>query len=137
LEGDIDRGRLLRGQRDVNDQIDADNKFSVLRDTLTDELNLVRADRTAIEFLIESEFFEAGALDSLDPAAVPGAPAGPEFSELLEERDVRLSECDVQARDDSIQQRIDLQLADDRIRELDSSPPGRDTERGSIIDVFG
>jgi len=137
IEADVDRARLLRGQRDVNDQIGADNRFSILRDKLTDELNSARADRAAAEFLIESEFFEAGALDSIDPAAAPDAPAGPQFSDLLQERDVRLSERESQVRDDSIQQRIDLQLADDRIRELDNSPSGASTERGSIVDVFG
>ena len=128
LEAEIDKRRLLRGQRDVNDSIDSDNRLSVLRDTLTEELNVARADREAIEFLIESEFFEAEALD---------APAGPEISQLLAERDERIAERNTQVRDDSIQQRIDLRLADDRIRELSGTSPGTGTERGSIVDVQG
>jgi len=128
-------------QQLTSDRISDDAAFRRLRDDLTTELRDIRADRAFVDGRTLSEFDEGLALDQIDRGPAPGPTteitgpdAGGGFQDFLAARDERLALRQEEDRDFSIQQQIDLRLADDNVREV---TPNSDLPRGSIVDVFG
>lgn len=120
-----------------SDTVDNDAAFQDRQALIAEELVYQRANRAAIYAVTQSEFEESLALDQLPQAAggtqAPDNPAS-SFESFLADRNSRISERALAERDRSIQQQIDLRIADSNLR---ASPGGAELPRGALVDVLG
>lgn len=139
LEEGYEVARVRSEQSRFSDTVANDTAFEIRQDEIAGELNDQRANRAAIYDVTLSEFDEGLALDQLPDgsgaaAAEQSADGTSSFSSFLADRNSRISERALAERDRSVQQQIDLRVADDNLR---SSPQGSDLPRGALVDVLG
>ena len=133
VEAGLDRSRTLRGQQQVLDTIDVDRQLQRTSDNITSEVRLARDDQAAIRALVDNSAEQALLLDAIEQQRTEQT-APPDIRTFLSQRDQRQTLRQQQERDFNVQQRIDLRIADDNIRNLS---PGEQLTRGSIVDVSG
>jgi len=143
LEESYEQARSRAEQTRFADTVANDTVFQNRQAEIAAELANQRSDRAAVYSLTLSEFDEGLALDQIEadidtasatPAVAPQVAEGPSFRSFLAERENRNTERAVAEQDRSVQQQIDLQIADNNLRSI---PSGGDLPRGALVDVLG
>lgn len=136
LEENFEVARSQTERSRFSDAVANDTAFQNRQADTSNELINQRANRAAIYETTLSEFDESLALDQLPDGggAEQVADGADSFRSFLADRESRVSERALTERDRSVQQQIDLRIADDNLR---STPQGSEIARGSLVDVLG
>lgn len=139
LEESYEASRSRSEQVRYADTVANDAVFQNVQAEIAAEVANQRTDRAAVYDLTLSDFDESLALDQIETVVTTVtspqvADTASSFRSFLADRENRNSERALTERDSSIQQQIDLQIADNNLRAV---PASGDLPRGALVDVLG